>query len=149
MDIKQKSLDLKQKFIDSLSVWADDRITVFTNSNPNLKPMSIYLKRGASNIIKKYDDEIDKMINSAMIFIADENGNYNLNALFDDIMTMFKDMEEMPINIGPMTVTVGKGNIRIPIPKNTFTNVIFGDTSAIRITQSDFVELKNILTNGL
>jgi hypothetical protein len=150
MDIKQKSLELKQKLIDSLSVWADDRITAFANGNPKLKTISVYLKRGANNIIKKYDNEIGKMIENAMIFIADENGNYNLNILFDDIMSMFKNMEEIPVNLGLMTITIGKGAIRIPIQKNAFTSILLGkDIGAIRITESDFVELKNILTNGL
>lgn len=145
MDLTQKSLDLKCKVIDSLKVWADQRIDKLVFDNPKLKPMSVYIKRGINNLIAREDVKFADYIDNAMLFIADENGNYDTKMLFDDCMKMFKDMDEMPFSIGGIKGSVGKGIIRIPVPENMFTSMVFGNMGAIKITDADFIELKTLI----
>lgn len=42
-------------------------------------------------------------------------------------------------------LSAGKGVIRFVIPNNPITGLLFGDTEAIRITEEDLKELKEII----
>lgn len=142
-----KSLsEFKESVADVLQVWIDGRINGLAESYPNLKVASVYLKRGAKNYIIRERERIDAMIDNASLFICDENGNIDADTLFADLMRMFRDMDEMPFGYGVIQGTIGKGIIRFALPDNALTNVLFGDTGAIRITEADITELKKMLT---
>ena len=74
MDVKDNITGLKDKMIDSLEVWADNRIDDFVSQNPNLKVASVYMKRGAKNYLARERGKIGDMIDSASLFICDEEG---------------------------------------------------------------------------
>lgn len=149
MDLNQKALELKTNLIDSLRTWGHERISAFVKDNPKLIPLKSSLDRFVNNILIREDEWIKGKIDTAMLFIADENGCVDKSLLMDDLMSMLKDMEETSISVGGMDVVVGKGSIKIPIPKNPFTSLFFGDTGAIRITEADFNELKTLFTEDV
>ena len=64
--------------------------------------------------------------------------------LFKDMMTMFRDMDETPFGKGFIKGTIGKGVIRLKLPENPIFNLMFGNTGAIKITEADFMELKEL-----
>lgn len=143
-NLPQKALELKNKVVSSLDTWGNNLIDSFVSDKPRLKPLSVYMKRGLTNGLVRYDGKITKAVDDAMMFIGDENGNYDTSKIFDDVMSMFKDMDEMNFNLGPLDGTIGKGIIRIKIPNNMFTSMLFGDTGAIKITESDIMDLKTL-----
>lgn len=151
MELKSKSLELKNKLISSLHQWADGRIDAFFVQNPQFKPVSVYLKRGVKNILTREDKKMESWIDNAMLFLADENGDYNPEILFDDAMAVFKDMPEKPFNIGPLQGISGKGAIKLEMPSNPLTSFLFGDSGGMRVTLShaDFEELRAIFTEEL
>jgi len=146
MEAKDKLIKLNEKVTSSLETWIEDRIDEFVGSNPKLKMASVYMKRGAKNYLAREKGKIGNMIDSAALFICDENGDIDAEMLFDDMMTMFREMEETPFNMGIFNGAIGKGMIRFQLPNNPIFNLLFGDTGAIKITDSDFVELKNLIT---
>lgn len=144
MEAKENLLDLKNKTIDSLEVWIDGRIDDFVAQNPNLKIASVYMKRGAKNYLARERGKIENVIDNAALFICDEQGNIDTDMLFKDMMTMFREMDETPFGKGLVQGTVGKGIIRLKLPDNPIFNLMFGNTGAIKITEADFLELKEL-----
>lgn len=149
MDLNQKALELKTNLIDSLRTWGHERISAFVKDNPKLLPLKGSLDRFVNNILIREDEWIKGKIDTAMLFIADENGNVDKSMLLDEAMNIFKEMEETKINVGGMDIMIGKGTIKIPIPRNPLTSMFFGDTGAIKMTESDFAELKSLFTDEI
>lgn len=145
MNMKSVS-EFKENIAGVLQLWIEGRINSLAENCPGLKVASVYLKRGVSNYILREREKIDVIIDNASLFICDENGNIDTETLFSDLMRMFHDMDEVPFGCGIIQGTVGKGVIRFALPDNAITNVLFGDTGAIRITESDILELKKMLT---
>lgn len=138
--------ELKDKSVKALQSWAEIRIDALATSHPNLAVASVYLKRGARNWLERESDRISEMIDDASLFICDKNGNIDADMLFSDLLSSFKNMDEVPFGKGFIQGTAGKGVIRFVIPNNPITGLLFGDTGAIRITETDLKELKMILT---
>lgn len=143
-NLPEKAIELKTKIVDALGTWGNNLIDTFVADKPRLKPLSVYMKRGLNNGLARYDRKVQKSVDDVMMFIGDENGNYDMGQVFDDTMEMFKEMDNVDINMGPLVATVGKGVIRVKIPNNVFTSMLFGDTGAIKITESDLLDLKNL-----
>lgn len=144
MEVKENLLDFKDRAIDSLETWIDGRIDDFVSQNPNFRVASIYMKRGAKNYLSREREKIENTIDKAALFLCDEEGNIDSDMLFKDMMTMFRDMEETPFGKGLFQGTIGKGTIRLKLPDNPVFNLMFGNTGAIKITEADFIELKEL-----
>ena len=74
MELKQNSLELKNKLISSVRQWADQRIDAFFAENKQFKPVSLYMKRAVNNLLVREEMKIEGWVDNAMLFIADENG---------------------------------------------------------------------------
>lgn len=136
---------LKDKFLDSIDLWLEERVDDLLKGNPSLAIPSIYLKRGCHNIINKYENKISNSIDNVSLFIADENGNIDANIMFNDAMELFNSIDETNFEIGIVSGVVGKGKVVINIPDNIFTNIVFGSKKSITFNEDDFIELKSLL----
>ena len=92
----------------------------------------------------KEDKKINELIDGLSLFICDENGNIDVNMLFDDFIEIFNSMEEREFNLGILKGNLGSGAMKIEIPNNLLTNLVFGNMGYIRITSGDLVELKKL-----
>lgn len=146
MEAKEKITEFKEKAFDALESWMEGRIDDFASNNPKMKIASIYMKRGARNYLARERGKIGQAIDNASLFLCDENGNIDSDLLFDDLITMFKEMDETEFGKGFIRGTIGKGVIRFELPDNPVMNLLFGDTGAIKITEDDFLELKELLS---
>ena len=136
---------LKDKFLDSIDLWLEERVDDLLKGNPSLAIPSIYLKRGCHNIINKYENKISNSIDNVSLLIADENGNIDANTMFNDAMELFNSIDETNFEIGIVSGVVGKGKVVINIPDNIFTNIVFGSKKSITFNEDDFIELKSLL----
>lgn len=100
------------------------------------------------NWLSKEGYRIDNLIDNAAIFVCDENGNVNMEILFADMLSVFKNMEEVPFEHGLLKGTIGKGVIRIALPDNPLVAFLFGETGALKVTDTDLLELKALFTEG-
>ena len=62
-----------------------------------------------------------------MMFVADENGNYDKEELFDDAMNVFKSMKPYKFEQGFLKGTIGEGSILVELPDNALMNFILGE----------------------
>lgn len=136
---------LKDKILDSLDLWLEERIDDMIKDNTSLAIPSVYLKRGCHNIINKYEGKISEGIDNAALFLTDENGNIDAKTIFEDIMKIFSSMEETSFDIGIIKGIVGKGKVSLTLPDNILTNIVFGSNKAITFNEDDFLELKDLL----
>lgn len=136
---------LKNSILDSIGEWIEERIDTLAMEHPQIATGTVYLKRGAHNYFFKERKRIDEMIRQIEMFIADENGDVNVETLFNDFISMFKEIEERPFNAGPLRGKLGKGAVCIDIPDNFVCTLLFGDCNTIRITTDDLMELKNMV----
>ena len=136
----------KEKVLGSLDKWVKGRIDAMVSSNPSLALPSTYIKRGCHNILNKYEDKIGEGIDTASLFLADENGNISVSSLFTDAMAIFKGMEETPFDLDLVKGTIGQGKVSITLPDNIMMNIIFGSKKTITFDESDFMELKTMIT---
>lgn len=146
MELKQQALELKSRLINSVEIWAEERVDSFVSGNTAFKPLGKYLKRGVHNMIVQNDKKITEKVEGFMLFVADENGNYDKEELFDDAMNVFKSMKPYKFELGLLKGTIEEGSILIELPDDGIMSFILGDTNAIRITEADFLELKSIFT---
>lgn len=146
MNVKKSIDELKENITNSLQLWAEDRIDDLAAANPRLKIASVYLKRGAKNYLTKEKARIGTMVDNAALFLCDEDGKVDADLLFNDMLTMFREMDETPFGKGFIHGTIGKGTVSFALPDNPITNMLFGNTGAIKITDSDLIELKKLLT---
>lgn len=137
--------ELKKNLLDSADFWVEQRIDDLVEHNPKMTIASVYLKRGARNWLAKERESISKMMDGAAMFIADGDGNVNTDTLFEDLITLFTTMEETPYHYGMMSGTIGKGKLRMDLPSNILTNILFGNNDAITITVDDIKEMKELL----
>ena len=144
VNLTEKAVELKSKITDALGEWGNNLIDTFVADKPKLKLLSVYMKRGLNNGLVRYDGKVQDAVDNMMMFVTDEDGNYDMNQVFDDVMSMFKEMDETNVNLGPLDAVIGKGMIKVKIPNNIFTSMLFGDTGAIKITEGDLLELKNL-----
>lgn len=135
----------KDKILDSLDLWLEERIDDMIKDNKSLAIPSVYLKRGCHNIINKYEGKISEGIDNAALFLTDENGNIDTKTIFEDIMKIFSSMEETSFDIGIIKGMVGKGKVSLTLPDNILTNIVFGSNKAITFNEDDFLELKDLL----
>lgn len=136
---------LKDKILDSLDLWLEERIDDMIKDNTSLAIPSVYLKRGCHNIINKYEGKISEGIDNAALFLTDENGNIDAKTVFEDIMKIFSSMEETSFELGIIKGIVGKGKLSLTLPDNILTNIVFGSNKAITFNEDDFLELKDLL----
>lgn len=136
---------LKDKVLDSLDLWLEERIDDMIKDNTSLAIPSVYLKRGCHNIINKYEGKISEGIDNAALFLTDENGNIDAKTVFEDIMKIFSSMEETSFDLGIIKGIVGKGKVSLTLPDNILTNIVFGSNKAITFNEDDFLELKDLL----
>lgn len=135
----------KDKILDSLDLWLEERIDDMIKDNTSLAIPSVYLKRGCHNIINKYEGKISEGIDNAALFLTDENGNIDAKTVFEDIMKIFSSMEETSFDLGIIKGIVGKGKLSLTLPDNILTNIVFGSNKAITFNEDDFLELKDLL----
>ena len=136
---------LKDKLLDSLDLWLEERIDDMIKDNTTLAVPSVYLKRGCHNIINKYEGKISEGIDNAALFLTDENGNIDAKTIFEDMMKIFSSMEETSFDLGIIKGIVGKGKVSLTLPDNILTNIVFGSNKAITLNENDFLELKDLL----
>lgn len=145
MNIKENAHEAKKQIIDAFEEWALSIVDEFVASNPKMTVAGVYVKNGIRNYRKKKECEIGEMIDNASLFIADEKGEVNINKVFADLNQFMKDADNVHADLGFTDVIIDKGSLKINIPNNWFTNMIFGSGNALVIKESDISNLKMLM----
>ena len=141
-----KVIELKDKLLTSLDLWADARISDMVKENPALAIPSVYMKRASHNIIAKHKDSWGKSIDNATLFIADEDGNIDADTIFSDLMQMLENISNYEFDLGFIKGRIDGGALVIDLPDNIITTILFGSKKSISFTKNDFEELRSLIT---
>ena len=136
---------LKGELSDSLMIWAGERIDEFVKGKPVLSVVGSHLKRRLENEMTFNSDKMSKYLNEAAMWMMDKDGNVKSDIIVDDFISILKNMKETTFSNGFLKGSIGGGSININLPQNSITSFIFGDTKAIKITENDLLELKELL----
>ena len=145
MNIKNDINQLKGNIKTALSRWSDSKIDTLCVAHPQLKPMSVYLRRGVVNYLDRIDDQIDSSVDMLLLFVADKEGNIDTDMLINDAVEMFKLSDINEAKIGIFDITYGAGEIVLSLPHNPILDIFFGELGQIKLTASDLLEMKNFL----
>ena len=113
--------------------------------SPMLAIPSVYMKRAAHNMIARKKDAWGKQLDTASLFVADENGEINADTIFEDLTQMLKSIEDYHFDLGILHGHIDNGTIFIDLPDNIVTTLLFGSKKSIGIGEGDLTELKNLI----
>lgn len=130
----------------SVRTWAENKIDELCETRPRLKAASVYLKRGLNNWLDREEKQVDDMVDTLALFVADSEGKIDADMLIDDAVKMFREMDKNFFELGAFNIEYGKGEVIIHIPHNVFLDLIFGDLGQIKISADDLLELKNLMS---
>ena len=142
MNVREKIGEVREHVLHALDGWTAEMVDMMGEKNPGVKAMSVYLKRGVHNMLEEKSEEVVEMLDDLALFVVDENGNYNLSKFVDDVAEMITGMNETPYELGILKGTIGGGKVRVVIPENFLTKIMFGDTGAVCISMDDLRRMK-------
>ena len=145
MYLKEDINLLKGDIKTALMQWSESKLNSLCMAHPQLKPMSVYLRRGLTNYIDRIDDQVDSAVDMLLLFVADKDGNIDTDTLINDAVEMFKLSDVHQSNIGVFDITYGAGEILLSMPHNPLLDIFFGNLGQIRLTAEDLLEMKNFL----
>ena len=136
---------LKGNIKTALMQWSEGKLNALCMTHPQLKPMSVYLRRGLTNYLDRIDDKVDSAVDMLLLFVADKDGNIDTDTLINDAVEMFKLSDVHQSNIGVFDLTYGAGEILLTMPHNPLLDIFFGNLGQIKLTAEDLLEMKNFL----
>ena len=125
--------------------WGERKIDELFPGKPQLRALA---KRGFDNILTRYDAKINKTIDTAMLFIADDKGNIDSDVVVDHLVSLFQEMDVQKYDVWGLDLAVGKGAITIEFPHNIMYDMLFGNLGKVKLTADDILELKDMFTNS-
>lgn len=134
----------KADMLGGIHRWLDSMVGELCDGNRMPLALAPYLKRGINNAMIRYDAKLQSYIDTAAMFIADENGNIDSRNFITDMVQMFRSMPQRGTQIGGMRITYGEGTIEAQLPDNWLTRML-GDVGTIRITAEDIDRLASEL----
>lgn len=145
MYLKEDINLLKGDIKTALMQWSESKLNSLCMAHPQLKPMSVYLRRGICNYLDRIDDQVDSAVDMLLLFVADKDGKIDTDTLINDAVEMFKLSDVHQSNIGAFDVTYGAGEILLTMPHNPLLDIFFGNLGQIKLTAEDLLEMKNFL----
>lgn len=146
MYIKTEVGKIKTDISQALQQWSSSKIDALVNAHPQLKPMSVYLRRGVSNYLQRIEGQIDSAVDMLTLFVADDAGNIDADTLIGDAVEMFKLSDVREAKVGIFDLTYGAGEVVLSLPRNPVLDIFVGDLGIIKLTADDLLELRNYLT---
>lgn len=145
MNLKTDLSAAKKHIGDAIEEWALSVVDNITAGKPKMQMAGVYMKNGIRNYIRWKSDELGNAIGVIALFVGDESGNIDFDKLTSDAVSIIEEIDEQPFSMGILGGTIGKGKIRIAIPDNILTRVVFGDTGAIALDASDIKSLFSLI----
>lgn len=139
---KEKVAELTGNLKRGAREWADRKIDELASGHPRLRVASVYLKRGLANWMEREEARINGMADGLMLFIADKDGRIDADALMNDALAIFREMDVSYAEVAGFGIEYGKGTVTVSIPHGVIPDMIFGELGQIRITADDLMEMK-------
>ena len=107
-----------------------------------LEPVAYYAKNGISNAIDRYDEQLNRYIDYAVMFVADKEGRIDTDKLIGDLVEIYRSTEKRTEVLLGMKVEYGAGEIVVFPPDNPFVNILL-PWQSIKITAEDILKMRS------
>ena len=121
--------------------WSTSMIDQLFAGKAGLEPVSYYAKNGISNAIERYDEQLNRYIDYAAMFVADKDGKIDTDKLISDLVEIYRNTEKRTEDALGMKVEYGAGEIVVFPPDNPFINM-FLPWQSVKITAEDILKLR-------
>lgn len=136
--------EFKGKLKSSLQQWGYSKIDEIFPNKPQIKS---FAKNGLNNMMARYDEKLNKWVDTFMIFAGTENGTIDTDQVVEMAVEMFKELEPNRYQFEFMDIEVGKGQVVFHLPQNMLFDLLLGKSGTIRMTADDLLELKEMFNN--
>jgi predicted GNAT superfamily acetyltransferase len=142
MYTKENIQELKGALKTGVQGWVEEKIDALFGRG---HVVGHYMKRGLANYMAQMDEDINRGIDVLAMFAMDEAGRLDVDAVIDDAVQLFREMEVRETRIGMLNVRYGAGRIVVDVPHSLMYDMIFGKYGSITISTEDILEIKNLL----
>lgn len=135
----------KGQLKSALQQWGNSKIDEIFPNKPQIKA---FAKNGLNNIMARMDAKLNKYIDGLVLFVGNENGVIDTDAMVDMAAEMFKEMEPNRYQFEFMDIEVGRGKVVFNLPQSFMFDLLLGKSGNITMTVDDILEMKELF-NGL
>ena len=122
--------------------WCTSMIDQLFAGKDGLEPVAYYAKNGISNAIDRYDEQLNRYIDYAVMFVADKDGTIDTDKLIGDLVEIYRSTEKRTEVLLGMKVEYGAGEIVVFPPDNPFINM-FLPWQSVKITAEDILKIRS------
>ena len=122
--------------------WCTSMIDQLFAGKAGLEPVAYYAKNGISNAIDRYDEQLNRYIDYAVMFVADKEGRIDTDKLIGDLVEIYRSTEKRTEDLFGMKVEYGAGEIVVFPPDNPFVNILL-PWQSIKITAEDILKMRS------
>lgn len=122
--------------------WITSMIDQLFAGKAGLEPVAYYAKNGISNAIDRYDEQLNRYIDYAVMFVADKEGRIDTDKLIGDLVEIYRSTEKRTEVLLGMKVEYGAGEIVVFPPDNPFVNILL-PWQSIKITAEDILKMRS------
>ena len=122
--------------------WCTSMIDQLFAGKAGLEPVAYYAKNGISNAIERYDEQLNRYIDYAVMFVADKDGKIDTDKLIGDLVEIYRSTEKRTEDLFGMKVEYGAGEIVVFPPDNPFVNM-FLPWQSVKITAEDILKIRS------
>lgn len=122
--------------------WCTSMIDSLFAGKSGLEPVAYYAKNGISNAIERYDEQLNRYIDYAVMFVADKDGKIDTDKLIGDLVEIYRGTEKRTEDVLGMKLEYGAGEIVVFPPDNPFVNM-FLPWQSVKITAEDILKIRS------
>lgn len=137
--------ELKTDAANAAHMWVDNKVNELISKHPKLSSIKDNIANAGHNLIYKYENDIQTMIDKFSIFLANKNGEISSDDLINAFGNIFDNMDTHTFDLGVTNITVGQGNLTIDVPDNMMMRLMFGNIGKVKFNTKDLLELKTLM----
>ena len=140
--LKEELCKFKGDVKTAIYRWSTTMIDSLFAGKAGLEPVAYYAKNGISNAIERYDEQLNRYIDYAVMFVADKDGKIETDKLIGDLVEIYKSTGKRTEVLLGMKVEYGSGEIVVFPPDNPFINM-FLPWQSVKITAEDILKIRS------
>ena len=140
--LKEELCKFKGDVKTAIYRWCTSMIDQLFAGKAGLEPVAYYAKNGIANAIDRYDEQMNRYIDLAVMFVADKEGKIDTDKLIGDLVEIYRNTEERTEDVLGMKLEYGAGEIVIYPPDNPFVNILF-PWQSVKITAEDILKIRS------
>lgn len=137
--------ELKGRIKTTAQNWANGKIDILLPGDK--AGARSFLKNAVNNILARYDEDLNRYLDTFFLFVANEVGEVDSDVVIDHLAAMFAEMDVIETNIAGFRITAGKGRAEVLFPPNPLLKLIAGNVGGFALNADDIRELKSFINN--